>query len=165
MDAYRRVLDPASPTSGETRPVSAGVDKILRASANASTIDASVGRPSVNRTRDRRSTTGKNVVADTTTSVVARNDTAVSAEGSTGAPTAVRNVVLLLIEGQSPEDEREDRENSWRRCKEKLPFAVDGFLQVLLDRTEKLEELRKRKKVHAFFFQDSVVILFFVIIL
>jgi len=121
LDTYHRVfVDPVLKSK-----MQAGIDKILQ------TKDAKMLE---NQTREEKSTTGNieiemklieikpiNEIASAT-----RND---ASEESANAIITPRNVILLLIDERGRDEKKE--ENSWKDYKERLPFAIEEFLQVL----------------------------------
>lgn len=68
---------------------------------------------------------GTKIVNDVASAI--KNNTLDSSEKNTNASTS-RNVILLLIDKM---DQDEKKEELWQNYKEKLPFAVKGFFQVL----------------------------------
>lgn len=83
-----------------------------------------------NQTREKRLTTeyiqaGTKIVNGTSKM---KNNTFDSSEKNINAVNISRNVILLLIDKMNQDERKED---SWKNCKEKLPFSIEGFLQVL----------------------------------
>lgn len=122
LDAYHRVfVDPA------LKDKMTGMDKILSVE-NAKMPE--------NQTSEKRSTT-ENTEAEMKLIEIkpiseiasAMRNVFHSSEESANTITTPRNVILLLIDERSQDEERE--ENSWKDFKERLPFAIEEFLQVL----------------------------------
>jgi len=88
-----------------------------------------------NQTREKKSaentTIGMRAVNEDV-ALVMKNDVsnAPAVENTSIVSTAPRNVVLLLIDERSTA-ERKMEEDPWNDCKKKLPFGVEGHLQVL----------------------------------
>lgn len=129
LDTYQRVfVDPALKSKMQVT----GMDKI----SQAENMKISENIPE-NQTREKRSTTEKtredhevklieikpiNEIAS-----AMRNDASDSSKEN--AIITPRNIILLLIDERGQDEKKE--ENSWKDYKERLPFAIEGFLQVI----------------------------------
>lgn len=85
-----------------------------------------------NQTREKRSTT-ENTTAEMkliSVPLAMKSEASDGPIGNVDVITAARNVVLLLIDERGPERKKE---NPWEDCKKKLPFAIEGFLQVFFE--------------------------------
>jgi len=124
LDTYQRVF--VNPTLKDKMQVT-DINKILQAE------DVKMLK---NQTHEKRSTT-ENIETEKKLIVMkpineiasAMKNASDSAEENTNA-TIIRNVILLLIDERDQDEKKE--ENSWKDYKERLPFAIEGFLQVLL---------------------------------
>lgn len=84
-----------------------------------------------NQTREKKSATentrtGIKLIGDVVSTV--KNDDLDFSEEIPGAATALRNVVLLLIDNKDFDENR--KEKSWQDHVETLPFTIEGSLQV-----------------------------------
>ncbi|XP_029666417.1 uncharacterized protein LOC115237484 [Formica exsecta] len=124
LDTYQRV---DSALNSKTQVTS--TDRILQA------VDAKVSaklteRIADNQTRDKRATTesreiGMKLINNTASTM--RNDASDSSEENTNVAIISRNVILLLIDERNEKEKGE--ENPWKDYKNRLPFAIEGFLQ------------------------------------
>lgn len=128
LDTYQRV---DSALNGKTQVTS--TDRILQA-ADAKVSAKLTEEIADNQIRDKRVTIesteiGIKVVNNTTSTSTMRNDAPHFSEASTNVIIPL-NVILLLIDERDENEEREEKkwEDYW---KDKLPFAIEGFLQVL----------------------------------
>lgn len=101
-------------------------------------LQAENAKMSENQTHEKRSTTEniehevKIIVMKPINEIASamKNNVSDSSEENANATIIPRNVILLLIDERDQDEKRE--ENSWKGYKERLPFAIEGFLQVLL---------------------------------
>lgn len=119
LDTYQRVDSALNDKMQVT-----DMDKVLQ-TADAK-VSAKLERLTENRTRERRATTE-------TTEIKFVNDTASRKDASNFSEKNTnviipRNVVFLLIDERDQDEKSE--ENLWRDYKDRLPFAIEGFLQV-----------------------------------
>lgn len=87
---------------------------------------------SENQTSEKRSTTENIEAGRKIIEIKPINEIALAIRNafhSSSMITTPRNVILLLVDERSRDEERE--ENSWNGVKKRLPFAIEGFLQVL----------------------------------
>lgn len=129
LDTYQRVfVDPALKSKMQVT----GMDKILQAK------DAKISKNILeNQTREKRLTTEiiktkMELIEMKPINEVAsamRNDASDSSKENANAIITLRNIILLLIDERDQDEKKE--ENSWKDYKEKLPFAIEGFLQVI----------------------------------
>ena len=125
LDTYQRVfVDPAMKEMQVT-----GMNRILQ------TEDTKISENMLeNQTREKKSTTEKvemKLIEMKSINEIAsamRNDASDSSEENINAVITPRNIILLLIDER---DHEKKEENSWKDYKERLPFAIEGLLQVL----------------------------------
>lgn len=126
LDTYQRVF--VNPILKDKMQVT-DINKILQAE------DAKM---SENQTHEKRSTTEnietemKLIVMKPINEIASamKNNASDSSEKDINATIIPRNVILLLIDERDQDEKKE--ENSWKDYKERLPFAIEGSLQVLL---------------------------------
>lgn len=127
LDTYRRIfVDPAL----KSKMQATDTDKILQ--EDVKTSENMLG----NQTLEKRSTTENiklemkliemNPINEIASAM--KNDASESSEETADAIITLRNVILLLIDERDQDKKKE--ENSWKDYKERLPFAIEGFLQV-----------------------------------
>ncbi|CAL1683286.1 unnamed protein product [Lasius platythorax] len=130
LDTYQRVDSALNDKMQVT-----GMDRILPA------VDAKVSaklteRMAENQTREKRATTESAEIrikfVNNTTSTT-RNYASNFSEENTNVAHIPRNVILLLIDERYQDEKRE--ENLWD-YKNRLPFAIEGFLQRCHDKIE-----------------------------
>ncbi|XP_028047483.2 uncharacterized protein LOC105831207 [Monomorium pharaonis] len=133
LDTYQRV-DPALKDKIQTT----STDKISKVE-NAKMPESM----SENRTREKKSTTenvGSKLIEIKPIDEIASammNDAPDSSEGNANAIITPRNVILLLIDERGRDEKLVDEnENSWKDYKERLPFAIEGFLQSCRNKIE-----------------------------
>lgn len=129
LDTYQRVfVDPALKSKMQVT----SMDKILQAK------DAKISKNILeNQTREKRLTTEiiktkmelNEMKPIKEVASAMRNDASDSSKENANAIITLRNIILLLID-ERDQDEKKD-ENSWKDYKERLPFAIEGFLQVI----------------------------------
>lgn len=108
-----------------------GMDKILQATDAKMSVKLTE-QMMQNQTHETRSTTenttaGMKLINDDVALVMKNETSDVSVENA-NTVTTLRNVILLLIDEKDQNERKE--ENLWKDCKKKLPFAIEGFLQV-----------------------------------
>jgi len=131
LDTYQKVaVDPA--LNGKAQVT--GMEKILQA-ADAKIPAKLTEQMAQNQTREKKSTiesttTGMKAVNDDVALVMKNDASSVPVENASTVSTP-RNVVLLLIDEKNTVEKKRE-EDPWNDCKKKLPFAVEGYLQVFL---------------------------------
>nr|XP_012224556.1 PREDICTED: uncharacterized protein LOC105673479 [Linepithema humile] len=126
LDSYRRIL--GNSTLNSKMQVT-DMNKILQATNAKVSTKLTDGMPE-NQMREKRSTTeyinaGTKIVNDVTSEM--KNNTFNSSEKNISVASTSRNVILLLIDKMDQDEKKE--EDLWKNYKEKLPFAIEGFLQ------------------------------------
>ncbi|XP_011700382.1 PREDICTED: uncharacterized protein LOC105457427 [Wasmannia auropunctata] len=128
LDTYQRVF--VDPTLKGKMQVT-GTDRILQ------TEDAKILENMLeNQTREKKSTTentGAELIKMKPIEIAsATRNASDSSEENANAIITPRNVILLLIDERGQDEKRE--EDSWRDYTERLPFAIDGFLESCHDK-------------------------------
>lgn len=126
LDAYQRV---SSVLNGKMQMTN--TDRILQA-ADAKVSTKLTERMAENQTRDKRATTestdiGIKLINDTASTM--RNNMSDSSKEITSLAIIPRNVILLLIDERNQDEKRE--KDLWKDHENTLPFAIEGFFQVL----------------------------------
>ncbi|KYN01698.1 hypothetical protein ALC62_07527 [Cyphomyrmex costatus] len=126
LDTYRRVF---------VNPAMKNQTQVTDMNRTLQTGDAKMSENMLeNQTREKKSTTKKvEMKPINKTASAMRNDASDSSEENANAIITPRNIILLLIDERG----REKKDgNSWKDYKERLPFAIEGFLQNCHNKTE-----------------------------